>query len=82
MQAAAFASLSGRMHTRPAPQLTPWLRHPGVQSSVHALFEQFPAGHTLPQPPQLFLSVVKSILSQVEPQHVPVDASGILHALP
>jgi hypothetical protein len=82
MQALAFASLSGRMHTRPAPQLAPLVRHPVRQSSVQALFEQFPGGHTLPHPPQFFGSVVKSNLSQVEPQQAPFDPSGILHALP
>jgi hypothetical protein len=70
------------MHTRPAPQLAPLVRHPDRQSLVHALFEQFPGGHTWPHPPQFFGSDVKSNLSQVEPQQVPVDASGILHALP
>src|SRR5688572_25516384 len=82
MQAPTLGLLSGRMHTRPAPQLIPLPRHPGEQSSVHAPFEQFPFGHTWPHPPQLFTSFMKSMLSQVEPQHVPVDASGILHTLP
>jgi hypothetical protein len=70
------------MHTRPAPQLAPLVRHPGRQSLVHAPFVQFPGGHTWPHPPQLFESVVKSNLSQIEPQQVPLDPSGILHALP
>jgi len=70
------------MHTLPAPQLTPFVMHPGRQSSAHALFVQLPDGHIWPHPPQFFASVVKSILPQVAPQHVPVDPSDILHALP